>query len=29
MAVIEAHGIRKAYQKNTVLDGVDLTLGEG
>lgn len=29
MAVIEARGIRKAYQKNTVLDGVDLTLDEG
>ncbi len=29
MAVIDARGIRKAYGKNTVLDGVDLALGEG
>ncbi|MFT3944601.1 MAG: ABC transporter ATP-binding protein [Ancrocorticia sp.] len=29
MAVIDASGIRKAYGKNTVLDGVGLTLEEG
>lgn len=29
MAVIDARDIRKAYGRNTVLDGVDLTLHEG
>jgi ABC-2 type transport system ATP-binding protein len=29
MAVIEAHGLRKAYKDTVALDGVDLTVGEG